>query len=112
MSAGTHDELRGEVVLYQAADDKVSLDVRLERESMWLSQRQMSQLFDKDTDTIGLRLRNIYSEGELEESATTEESSVVQTEGKRQVRLYNLDAVARTYLPYWAAPRARPGEIA
>ncbi len=97
MSAGTHDELRGEVVLYQAADGKVSLDVRLERESLWLSQRQMSQLFDKDTDTIGLHLRNIYSEGELEESATTEESSVVQTEGKRQVRrqvrLYSLDAV-------------------
>ena len=97
MSAGAHDELHGEVVLYQAADGKVSLDVRLERESLWLSQRQMSDLFEKDTDTIGLHLRNIYSEGELVESATTEESSVVQTEGKRQVRrqvrLYNLDAV-------------------
>ena len=97
MSGGTYDELRGEVVLYQAADGKVSLDVRLERESLWLSQRQMSQLFDKDTDTIGLHLRNIYGEGELEESSTTEESSVVQTEGKRQVRrqvrLYNLDAI-------------------
>jgi len=97
MSGGTRDELCGEVVLYQAADGKVSLDVRLERESLWLSQRQMSQLFDKDTDTIGLHLRNIYSERELEESSTTEESSVVQTEGKRQVRrqvqLYNLDAV-------------------
>ena len=97
MSGGTHDELRDAVVLYQAADGKVSLDVRLERESLWLSQRQMSQLFDKDTDTIGLHLRNIYAEGELEESSTTEDSSVVQTEGKRQVRrplrLYNLDAV-------------------
>lgn len=97
MSGGTHDELRGEVVLYQAADGKVSLDVRLERESLWLSQRQISQLFDKDTDTIGLHLRNIYGEEELEESSTTEESSVVQTEGKRQVRrqvrLYNLDAI-------------------
>ena len=97
MRDGTYDELRDEVVLYQAADGKVSLDVRLERESLWLSQRQMSQLFDKDTDTIGLHLRNIYGEGELEESSTTEESSVVQTEGKRQVRrqlrLYNLDAI-------------------
>jgi len=97
MSGGSHEELRGEVVLYQAPDGRVSLDVRLDRESLWLSQRQMSQLFDKDTDTIGLHLRNIYSEGELEESSTTEDSSVVQTEGKRQVRrpvrLYNLDAV-------------------
>ena len=97
MSDEALDESRGEMALYQAADGKVSLDVRLERESLWLSQRQMSQLFDKDTDTIGLHLRNIYDEGELDESATTEDSSVVQTEGKRQVRrqlrLYNLDAV-------------------
>lgn len=97
MNGGSHDELRGEVVLYQTGDGQVSLEVRLERESLWLSQRQMAQLFDKDTDTIGLHLRNIYGEGELEESATTEESSVVQTEGKRQVRrqvrLYNLDAI-------------------
>ncbi|MGF1613109.1 MAG: RhuM family protein [Gammaproteobacteria bacterium] len=97
MSGGRPDQPRGEVVLYQAADGQVSLDVRLERESLWLSQRQMSELFDKDTDTIGLHLRNIYGEGELEESATTEDSSVVQTEGRRQVRrrvrIYNLDAV-------------------
>ena len=97
MSGASYDDLRGEVVLYQAADGKVSLEMRLERESLWLSQRQMSQLFDKDTDTIGLHLRNIYGDGELAESSTTEESSVVQTEGKRQVRrqvrLYNLDAI-------------------
>lgn len=87
----------GEIVLYQAPDGKFELSVRLERESLWLNQKQMSLLFDKDTDTIGLHLRNIYKEGELEESTTTEESSVVQKEGKRQVRrnvrLYNLDAV-------------------
>ena len=73
------------------------MKVRLEQESLWLSQREMSLLFDKDTDTIGLHLRNIYQEGELDEEATTEESSVVQTEGNRQVRrkvrLYNLDAI-------------------
>ena len=87
----------GEVVLYQAPDGGVELRIRLERESLWLSQRQMSLLFDKDTDTIGLHLRNIYRDGELDEAATTEEFSVVQTEGTRQVRrrvrLFNLDAV-------------------
>ncbi len=97
MTTATFDASRGEVVLYQSPDGAVELDVRLERESLWLSQRQMSLLFDKDTDTIGLHLRNIYREGELEESATTEESSVVQTDGnrrvKRRVRLFNLDAV-------------------
>ena len=91
------DASRGELVLFQAPDGSVELELRLERESLWLSQRQMSLLFDKDTDTIGLHLRNIYAEGELDEGATTEDSSVVQPEGKRQVRrkvrLYNLDAV-------------------
>jgi len=91
------EESRGEIVLYKAPDGTVELNVRLDRDSLWLSQKQMSLLFDKDTDTIGLHLRNIYKEGELEESATTEDSSVVQKEGNRQVRrkvrLYNLDAV-------------------
>jgi prophage maintenance system killer protein len=92
-----NNESRGEVVLYQAPDGSVKLDVRLERESIWLSQKQMSLLFDRDTDTIGLHLHNIYKEGELNKLATTEESSVVQDEGGRQVRrkveFYNLDAI-------------------
>ena len=82
---GQKKETRGEIVLYQAPDGKVELNIRLERESLWLSQKQMSLLFDKDTDTVGLHLRNIYKEGELEESATTEESSVVQKEGNQKV---------------------------
>ena len=57
----------------------------------------MAELFDKDSDTIGLHLKNIYSEEELEEKATTEDFSVVQTEGKRRVtrriKFYNLDAI-------------------
>ncbi len=89
--------MAGEIVLYQDPEGRVELDVRLERDTIWLSQRQMSVLFDKDTDTIGLHLRNIYREGELDEAATTEESSVVRIEGNRRVRrrvkLYNLDAV-------------------
>ncbi len=91
------EEPQEEIVLYQAPDGKVELSIRLERESLWLSRKQISILFDKDSDTIGLHLHNIYKEGELDESATTEDSSVVQKEGTRQVRrkvlLYNLDAV-------------------
>jgi len=69
----------------------------LERETVWLNQRQMAELFDKDTDTIGLHVRNIYKEGELPRKGTTEESSVVQNEGgrkvRRQVSFYNLDVI-------------------
>src|SRR5688572_4830636 len=87
----------GEVVLYEAPDGGVQVDVRLDRETVWLSQRQMSVLFKTSTDNIGLHLKSIFKNGELEESATTEEYSAVQKEGRRGVRrklkLYNLDAI-------------------
>lgn len=87
----------GEVVLYSAPDGTVTLNVRLEGETIWLTQRQMAELFDKDSDTIGRHLKNVFADGELDEEATTEESSVVQWEGNRQVqrrvRTYNLDAI-------------------
>jgi len=87
----------GDVVLYQSPDGEVRLDVRLERDTLWLTQRQMAELFDTSSDNVGLHLKHVYAEGELVESATTEESSVVRKEGARQVRRpirhYNLDAV-------------------
>jgi prophage maintenance system killer protein/transcriptional regulator with XRE-family HTH domain len=87
----------GEIILYRAPDGTVNLDVRLERETIWLTQKQMAELFGKDGDTIGLHLRNIYNEGELDAVSTTEEYSVVQREGTREVRrgvrFYNLDAI-------------------
>jgi prophage maintenance system killer protein len=86
-----------DVVLYSAEDGAVQLEVKLDRETVWLSQRQMADLFDKDTDTIGLHIRNVYIEGELSRKGTTEESSVVQNEGGRQVRrkvnYYSLDVI-------------------
>lgn len=91
------EEPRGEVVIYEADSGGVALEVHLGKETVWLTQRQMASLFDKDTDTIGLHIRNIYKECELEEAPTTEESSLVQTEGSREVRravrLYNLDVI-------------------
>lgn len=86
-----------EIKIYQTDDGQTTIDVRFENETVWLTQKQMSQLFDKDSDTIGLHLKNIYQSGELEEFATTEDSSVVQKEGNRQVqrkiKIYNLDAI-------------------
>ncbi len=88
---------QGEVVLYETVDGAVQVEVRLERETVWLSQRQMAVLLDTSTDNIGLHLKNIFAEGELDEAATTEDSSAVQSEGRRRVRrrvrLYNLDAI-------------------
>lgn len=72
---------KGEIILYHSPDGKAALDVRLEGETLWLNQRQMAELFEKDTDTIGLHISNIYKEGELSRTGTTEESSVVQNEG-------------------------------
>ena len=92
-----HHEDKGEIVIFQSGAGAPSLEVRLEQETVWLSQRQMAELFEKDTDTIGLHVRNVLTEGELEAEATTEESSVVQIEGgrrvKRRLRLYNLDMI-------------------
>ncbi len=86
-----------QIEIYQSEDGQTQIQVRLEKDTLWLSQAQMAELFGKDSDTIGLHLRNIYQSGELEKSATTEESSVVRREGDRQVsrkiKFYNLDAV-------------------
>jgi hypothetical protein len=87
----------GQVLLYDNPVDGKTIEVKLVGETVWLSQKQMAELFDKDSDTIGLHLRNIYAEEELTEFGTTEFFSVVQIEGtrkvKRDIRYYNLDAI-------------------
>ena len=71
----------------------IDVDVSPEQETVWLSQRQMSELFGVSTDNIGLHIQNILRSKELD-SSTTEESSVVQNEGGRKIRrtikIYNL----------------------
>jgi prophage maintenance system killer protein len=85
------------IEIFKSEDGRTEVQVNLANETVWLSQKQMAQLFDKDTDTIGLHLKNIYNSEELEEISTTEEFSVVQMEGKRNVtrviKCYNLDAI-------------------
>ncbi len=88
---------KSEIKIYKSPDGDTSIEVKLERETVWLSQKQMAELFDKDSDTIGLHLKNIYKSEELEENSTTEKYSVVRQEGKRnvkrQIKYYNLDAI-------------------
>lgn len=86
-----------QIEIYQGSDGQTQIEVKFDQETVWLNQKQMAALFEKDSDTIGLHLKNIYKEKELEESSTTEESSVVQQEGgrmvRRKVKFYNLDAI-------------------
>ena len=84
-----------QIAIYQA--DAGTVEVRLSHDSVWLTQAQLSAVFDTSTDNISLHLKNIYADEELTEEATTEDFSVVRQEGKRQVQRrlkhYNLDAV-------------------
>ena len=86
-----------QILLYKREDGDSEFQVKFVGDTIWLSQKQMSELFDKDSDTIGLHLKNIYKSGELEQVATTEKYSVVRREGKRDVKrriqFYNLDAI-------------------
>ena len=86
-----------EIEIYQSGENEIQIRIEIEKETVWLSKKQMSLLFKKDSDTIGLHLKNIYSEGELDENSTTEVLSVVQDEGLRKVtrkiKYYNLDAI-------------------
>ena len=74
-----------QIVVYQP-NETVRLDVRLENETVWLTQSQMATLFGCSTDNIGLHLKNVFAVGELSREATTEDFSVVRKEGARQVR--------------------------
>lgn len=86
----------GELVIYQS-DEGSEISVKLEGNTLWLTQRQLSEVLDTSTDNISLHLKNIYTSGELVEMATTEDFSVVQYEGQRavsrKIKHYNLDAI-------------------
>ena len=88
---------RGEILLYGDDSGKEFINVVFKDETFWLTQKGMAELFDCSTDNISLHLKNIYADGELEQSATTEKISVVRTEGTREVSRtidhYNLDAI-------------------
>ena len=86
-----------EFIIFKTADESVSVDVRLEDETVWLTQKQMAVLFDKNVMTINEHIKNIYGEGELTESATIRKFLIVQKEGNRdvsrEVLYYNLDVI-------------------
>jgi hypothetical protein len=71
-----------QLILYTSEDGQARVQLRAERDTVWLSQRQMAELFNVSPDNIGLHLKNIFEDGELQREATAEESSVVQIEGE------------------------------
>ena len=85
------------IVLFQAADGQVCLDVRLEEDTVWLSQAQMAELFGRERSVISKHIGNVFKEGELDAAATCAKFAQVQTEGsrliQRSVDFYNLDVI-------------------
>ncbi len=85
------------ILLYETDEGKINVDVILKDETIWLTQKSMSELFECSTDNIGLHLKNIFEEDELDKNLTTEKISVVRKEGNRNVKrcleFYNLDAI-------------------
>lgn len=86
-----------EIVIYQGKDNNIQIEVQFENETVWLSQKQMAELFNKNIMTINEHIKNIYKEQELEESSTIRKSLIVQKEGNRKVSrevlFYNLDVI-------------------
>lgn len=73
-----------DLILYTTEDGRSQIKLRAKDQTVWLSQREMAQLFDVSTDNVGLHLKNIYEDGELSREATTEDSSVVQNGGRER----------------------------
>jgi hypothetical protein len=83
-----------DLILYTTEDGRSQIKLRAKDQTVWLTQREMSQLFDVSTDNVGLHLKNIFEDGELEANSVTEESSVTAADGKNYLtKLYDLDAI-------------------
>lgn len=86
-----------EILIYQTEDGQTKIDVRMENETVWLTQAQMAELFQTTPQNITLHIKNVYNEGELPEDSTCKEYLQVQQEGKRNVKrktkFYNLDVI-------------------
>jgi len=97
MSTDDADSNTSQFIIYQSEDGKTRLDVRFVDETVWLTQALMADLFSTTPENVLMHLKNIFSEGELDQNATTKDFLVVRQEGTRQVKRslkhYNLDAI-------------------
>jgi len=114
-------ESGGEFLLYQTEDGRIRIETRMQEETVWLTQKLMAELFQKDVRTIIEHIQNIYKEGELSTDSTIRKFRIVQTEGRRHVSrkvdFYNLDmiisvgyrvnSIRGTQFRIWATQRLR-----
>ena len=118
------EKTNSDIIIYQIQDGEIKIETRLEDETVWLTQAQMSVLFGKGRSTISEHIRNIFSEGELEEKVvcrefrqTTQHGAVVGKTQVRDVTMYNLDVIISvgyrvkslrgTQFRIWATKRLR-----
>ncbi len=113
--------MNSDIIIYQNPDGNIKIDVRLEEETVWLSQTQLCELFQKSKATISEHIKNVFEEGELDAIATVRNFRTVQTEGNRTVERdidhYNLDVIISvgyrvkspqgTQFRIWATQRLR-----
>lgn len=85
------------IIIYNSKDGEAKLEIRLENETVWLSQKQMAELFDKDVRTINEHIKNVFLERELAENSTIRKFRIIQKEGgrdvEREIDCYNLEAI-------------------
>ncbi len=91
------DNANGDIIIYQTDDGLTKIDVKVQDETVWLSQQQMAELYDTTKQNISLHIKNVFDENELNENSTVKEFLTVQKEGNRSVertiKFYNLDMI-------------------
>ena len=121
MSRKLPKKVNSQILIYQTEKGRTKLEVRLEEETVWLTQKALAELYQTSLQNINLHIQNIYNEGELRPEATIKESLIVQKEGSRTVKrsqnLYNLDMIisvgyrikshVATRFRQWATERLR-----
>ena len=89
-----HNMDTGEILLYQNLDGNIKIDVRLEKETVWLTQTQFCDLFQKSKATISEHIKNVFKEGELDEKAVVRNFRTTAADGKNyDTNFYNLDVI-------------------
>lgn len=89
--------MENNIIIYQTTDGKTKIDVKIDNDTVWLTQNQMVELFQTTKPNISMHIKNIFKEGELDENSTVKDFLMVQNEGGRQVSRnvahYNLDVI-------------------
>jgi len=84
-------ENKGELIIYQTEDGRTKIDVRMDNETVWLTRKQMADLFDRDISVIGRHVRNVFDEGELLEESNVQKMHIANAD--KPVEFYSLDVI-------------------